>query len=576
MRWLRVATTLLAVLSGIHFTPTLQAESDSTEDPFEAILQRAVEALDESYDSWNFRPEETVDSTTFTINYIASLSTDGRRRLDRVLILHADPNRDRVVTRQEAVRFLEIQLGLRWVTDDPLRWDDGRVVDFAGFLRADTDQNDEISEQEFVVAVWNTDGAKEDFGAFDEDGDGRMTLSEYAREGGPHVLNIAKRFRDSDTDGNGRLSEAELAAATPLNRQHLIRSNVAAFDDDGDGELALVEFQLSMLGNYNYPWESLPEDEDHDDALSFEEFKFHPRDLFQLQKRYYFHRLDRNHDDRLTLDEFEFEQQKSYSLYRISRGGEELDKIYANDRFPTIGSPSVSADGRSILCHVVPPNGEHKSLIIALSADGGETRDVCSGLMPSWSPSGSRFACSRYEGGAGVWIMRADGNPERRIDDGWGAQWSPDGKSIAYTNDTSIRIYDVATGRSRVALAKEDHPYRYIQPSLAWSPDSQQIALLGNLDREIELGVLSLRGTPSVTRRFRTVDATGQKLSWTPDGRRILLCLDSPRYGRSLIYQLEVASDKPPSIFPDSGTGMDWQDVCSSPTGTYIVATAAQ
>ncbi len=576
MRWFHVIATLVLALEAFLTAPRLLAESVSPGDPFEAILQRAVEALDESYDSWNFRPEETVDSTTFTINYIASLSTDGRRRLDRVLILHADPNRDRVVTRREAVRFLEIQLGLRWVTDDPLRLSNGRVVDFAGFLRADTDQNDEISEQEFVVAVWNTPGAKADFSALDKDGDGRMSLFEYASEEGPHVLNVTDRFGKSDSDGDGLLSEAELAATTPINRQHLIRSNVPAFDDDGDGKLSLVEFQLSMLGNFNYPWESLPEDHDHDDALSFEEFSFHPRDLFQLQKRYYFHRLDRNRDDRLTLDEFEFEQQKSYSLYRISGGGESVDEIYASDRFPTIGSPSVSSDGRSILCHAVPPGGEHKSLIVALSADGGETRDVCTGLMPSWSPSGSRFACSRYEGGAGVWIMRLDGNPERRIDDGWGAQWSPDGTSIAYTNDTSIRIYDVASGRSRVVLAKEDHPYRYIQPSLTWSPDSQRIALLGNLDREIELGVLSLTGSPSLSRRFRTVDATGQRLAWTSNGRRLLMCMDSPRYGRSLIYQLEVDTDQPPSVFPDSGTGMDWQDVCSSPTATFIVATAAQ
>ena len=52
-----------------------------------------------------FSSEETVDSTTFTINYIASLATDGRRRLDRVMILHVDPNRDRSVTREEALGF---------------------------------------------------------------------------------------------------------------------------------------------------------------------------------------------------------------------------------------------------------------------------------------------------------------------------------------------------------------------------------------------------------------------------------------------------------------------------------------
>ena len=573
-RW--IGLLVLSVTACFGGIGTVLGQSVAADDPFELILQRAIDALDESYDSWNFRPEETVDSTTFTINYIASLSTDGRRRLDRVMILHADPNRDRLVTREEAIRFLEIQLGLRWASDDRLRLEDGRVVDFAGFLRADTDQNDEISQQEFVVAVWNSEGAKADFDALDANSDGRMTLAEYAAPDGPNVRDMSAWFHQADRNEDGLLSESELIEATPINRQHLIRSNVIAFDDDGDQQLSLTEFRLSMLGNVNYPWESLPQDEDHDDALSFEEFKFHPQDLFQLQKRYYFHRLDRNRDNRLTLDEFEFEQQKSYALYRISTGGEEVTEIYRNDRFPTIGSPSISADGSSVLCHAIPPQGEHKALIIVMSADGGETREVCNGLMPSWAPTGSRFACSRYEGGAGVWIMRSDGNPERRIDDGWGAQWSPNGNSIAYTNDNSIRIYDVASQKSRVALAKKDHPYRYIHPHLSWSPDSRRIAFHGNLDREVEIGVLTVGDQSELKRRFRTIDATGGDLTWTKDGRKLLFSMQSPRYARSLIYQLTVDSNDPPAIFPDGGTGTAWQDVCSSPDGASIVATAAE
>lgn len=553
-------------------------EVDEATDPVRMILQRAVEALDESYDSWNFRPEETVDSTTFTINYIASLSTDGRRRLDRVMLLHADPNQDRLVTRDEAMRFLEIQLGLRWVSDDLLRVGNGKVVDFSGFLRADTDRNDEISEQEFVVAAWNSKGGKTDFGTLDANGDGSMTLAEYASRDGPNVHDINGWFQDADRDQDGRLSENELVQATPIHRQRLIRSNLAAFDDNADQHLSINEFRLSMLGNLNYPWENLPRDEDHDNALSFEEFQFHPRDLFQLQKRFFFHRLDRNRDNRLTLDEFEFEQQQSSSLFRISTGGEDLQQVYQSDRFPLIAAPSVSADGQAVLCHVVPPQGEHKAIVIVMSADGGETREICSGLMPSWSPSRGRFACSRYEGGAGVWIMRSDGNSERRIDDGWGAQWSPDGKYIAYTNDNSIRIYDVENQQSDVVMAKKEHPYRYIHPHLSWSPDSRRLAFRGNLDREVEIGVLAIekRGdlATQLRRRFRTVDATGGDLTWTSDGQRLLFSLQSPKYGRSLIYQLQVDSEESPTIYPDGGTATSWLDVCAAPKGDCIFATA--
>jgi WD40 repeat protein len=557
-------------------SPAEASDSEQPVDPMRLILQRASEAMDESYDSWNFRPEETVDSTTFTINYIASLSTDGQKRLDRVMILHVDPNRDRMVTRDEALRFLETQLGIRWVTGDRLRFDDGRVVAFAGFLRADTDQNDEISEQEFVVAVWDRDGAKADFAAMDANGNGAVTLTEYASPNGPNVRNMIELFERADVDGDGGLSERELLQVTPVNRRHLVRSNLVAFDDDADQLLSLTEFRISMLGNLNYPWEMLPQDENHDDAISFDEFQFHPRDLFQLQKRYYFHRLDGNGDDQLTIDEFDFEQQKSYSLYRISRGGEEVKEVYQSDRFPTVGAPSVSQDGQSILLHAIPPQGEHKALVVIMSADGNETREICHGLMPSWAPASGRFACSRYEGGAGVWIMRTDGNAERRIDDGWGAQWSPDGRSIAYTNDNSIRVYDLASGQSRIVLAKQEHPYRYVHPHLAWSPDSRRIAFYGNLDREVEIGVLDISRGNELNQRFRTVDALTHDLTWMQDGKRLLFSMHSPRYGRSLIYQLQVDTRDPPKIFPDSGTGMSWEDVCSSPSGRYIVATSGQ
>lgn len=550
--------------------------ADAADDPIRLIWKRAVEALDESYDSWNFRPEETVDSTTFTINYIASLSTDGQRRLDRVMILHVDPDRDRMVTRDEALRFLETQLGLRWVTGDLLRFDDGRVVDFAGFLRADTDQNDEISEQEFVVAVWDRDGAKADFAAMDVDGNGTVTLSEYAAPDGPNVRNMVLSFEQADLDGNGGLNESELVQMTPIHRRHLVRSNLVAFDEDADQQLSLTEFRISMLGNLNYPWDKLPQDEDHDDAISFEEFQFHPRDLFQLQKRYYFHRLDGNGDQRLTIDEFEFAQQKSYSLYRISKGGEDVAEIYRNDRFPTVGSPSITKDGESILLHAIPPQGEHKALIVVMSADGKETREVCHGLMPSWAPTGGRFACSRYEGGAGVWIMRTDGNSERRIDDGWGAQWSPDGQLIAYTNDNSIRVYDVARQESRVILAKQDHPYRYVHPHLAWSPDSRRLAFYGNLNHEVEIGVVDVGGSNQLNQRFRTMDASSHDLAWMQDGRRLLFSMQSPRYGRNLIYQMNVDTNESPVIFSDSGTGTSWEDVGVSPTGQYIVATSGR
>ncbi len=117
---------------------------------------------------------------------------------------------DRLVTRDEAIRFLEIQLGIRWVTDDRLRLEDGRVVDFAGFLRADTDQNDEISPARVRVAVWNSEGAKADFPSLDTNGDGEMTLAEYADPDGPNVHDMSALFQQADLNQDGLLSESRI------------------------------------------------------------------------------------------------------------------------------------------------------------------------------------------------------------------------------------------------------------------------------------------------------------------------------------------------------------------------------
>ena len=553
--------------------PDAEDEVAEREDPYFAMWGRAVDALDESYDQWNYRPGETVDSTTFTINYIASLATDGRRRLDRVMILHADPNRDRAVTRKEALSFLETQLGLKWVSGDTLRYPQGRVVAFADFLRADTDQNDEISESEFVVAMWDRGGTA-DFGQMDIDGNGVVALEEYTRLDGPNICDLNERFQRFDSDKDGRLSANELQASVPIHRRHLISSNLAGFDEDGDRALSFHEYQLSMLGNFNYPWEYRPRDENHDDALSFDEFQFHPRDLFQLQKRYYFHRLDQNHDGLLTDDEFVFEKQKFYSLHTISGPGQKPKLLYKNPKYPVLGAPSVSKDGKSVLFHAIPPEGEHQATLVLIAKDGSESREIGHGLMPSWSPRGDRFTCSRYEQGAGVWVMRSDGNPVKRIDDGWGARWSPNGRWIAYTNDNGIRLYDVDRGLTTPLLGKGSHPYRYLHPRLAWSTDGTTLAFLGNLNREVEIATASSEDDWKLVSVFRTTEELNRELAWSLSGD-ILFGMYSRKVGWSALYQVMPQGHSPPSIVPDFATELSIQDIAvDSHAGTYVFTAA--
>ncbi len=574
-RWIMLLGITSLSLSAVAETepPREPVDSAATSDPFELMFRRAVEAMDESYDGWNHRADETVDSTTFTINYTASISVDGRRRLDRVMILHADENQDRSVNRDEALRFLEIQLGMRWVTGDSLRAADGSVVDFAKFLELDTDQDDAISLDEVDETLWDDAISPADFQLLDLEEDGLLSLAEFSDPDGPNVVDPIETFRKADVDNDELLDEKELRRATEKRRMHLVKSNLAGFDDNGDGKLSLSEYRLSMLGNYNYPWETIPRDDDRDHLLSFDEFKFHKRDLFQLQRRYYFHRLDRDGDGFLSAAEFEFSKHKLHSLYRVSVNGEESTELYRHEDFPVLGSPSVSPDGGWILFDATPPEGANKAQILLMTSDGADVRDLCDGLMPSWSSDGSQFACSRYEGGTGIWIMNMDGTPDRRIDDGWAAQWSPDGKSIAYTNDNSVRVYDVASGESRVVLPKGSHHYQYIYWNMSWSPDSRQIVLRAKKGDRQEIAIVNATGDPQVETLFSSNKDFGFDLAWSPTGPQILFNMYSRKYLREVIFKIDLRNRGRPKPLLEANTAMRWSSIAFSPDGKWMVLT---
>lgn len=541
------------------------------DDPFLRILKRAVEAMDESYDGWQYRPEDTVDSTMFTINYNASISTDGQRRLDRGLILHADSDRNRKITRDEAIRFLETQLGIRWITGDLLRTEDGGVVDFANFLRCDINKDDVLTKDEFVDTWWNSETDEQDFGSFDVDKNGAVNLSEFAKQAGPYLRMPSQLFQKADTNADELLSQSELRAAIRSPRKHLVTSNLKAFDDDGDQQLSLAEFRVSMLGNFNYPWEMRPKDVDRDGMLSYKEFKFHTRDLFQLQRRYYFHRLDRDGNNKLDSSEFDFEPYKLHSLYRVSVNGEHSEEIYRNEEFPVVSSPSISPSGGWVLFDASPPDRSNLHQIMLMKSNGDDVRDICKGQMPSWSGTGSRFVCCRYEQGASIWIMNTNGTVHKRIDDGWAAQWSPNGKTIAYTNDNSIRLYDVESGKISTALAKADHPYQYIYWNMSWSPDSRQLAFKGKTETHQEIGFLSISGPTQIRKRFSTNESMGDDLAWSPDGKRLLFNMYSPTHRRDLIFQLEAAANSGPTLVPEISTAMSWTSICFSPDGKWMI-----
>ncbi len=270
-------------------------------DPFNALVQNALEAIDESHDHWNLRPTELVNSRRFVTNFLKSISPDGTSSISGRVLQQADPNSDNLVSRTEARQFLQQQLGIRWYRP-LLRRQTGRVANFARFLELDQNRNGSISGAEF--AAKSDDDST--FSAHDHDADGRISVLDFVHEDGPNYRDPVAWFRRADTNWDASLDRQELQSASDQDRRHLVESTFSGFDDDGDDRLSLQEYRLSMHGNFNYSWETLPQDQNQDGRLSFDEFQFNDYEAFHLQRRLYFHRLDTDQNGTLSGDEFPF------------------------------------------------------------------------------------------------------------------------------------------------------------------------------------------------------------------------------------------------------------------------------
>jgi TolB protein len=175
-----------------------------------------------------------------------------------------------------------------------------------------------------------------------------------------------------------------------------------------------------------------------------------------------------------------------------------------------------------------------------LTADAGINED----WQPSWSPDGTTIAYDRFERCfrcTGVWVMNADGSSEREVvQEGRRPTWSPDGRTLALslasalvidpsgevvlpgggaytawsprgayvaTDDRGLRLYNVATGASRVIT-------HAIVAKPAWSLDGTKIA--GESDGLHVTIVRAKDGT--LVKRFAASNTGGGGPSWSPAG----------------------------------------------------------
>lgn len=172
--------------------------------------------------------------------------------------------------------------------------------------------------------------------------------------------------------------------------------------------------------------------------------------------------------------------------------------------------------------------------------------DVEIGGGYSLSPDGRRVAFAWNK--TGQWEIYERNLPapqlpvanDRQLSSGPGGKfaprYSPDGKFIAWTLDLDgsenfhIILFDRATGQTRDLTPGIDFT---IQPSFAWSPDSQHIAFLADKAGNFDLYILDIPSLPpSGGRRAEPAEAgpgvrvfssggPAHFVRWSPDGRHI-------------------------------------------------------
>ena len=268
-------------------------------------VELAVAGLDQSFGKWDQIPLRNVDADQFVAACFAELETLSNNKI-RANLREADPNQDQQVSRAEARRFIEIQLGVRRNDGKLLRHPNGMVVNQGLWLQIDTDKNGVADRAEYLEHSGAGEKAAEEFTKADLDGNDVMTFDEFSRVPGRGFSDPVQEFRRMDKNLDARLDRQELIAGTPDSQKRLAQHAFPGFDLNQDGVLSLIEYCLTPQANMILNWTTELLD-DGDSALSFSEFNI-DQSRYPMLRQVYFQLLDRNGDKQLTTDEFNFKK----------------------------------------------------------------------------------------------------------------------------------------------------------------------------------------------------------------------------------------------------------------------------
>ena len=534
-------------------------------DPFSLMIDRlldvvkkqAVEKAGEE-DSIQFDPE------IFTQNLRQGI--EGQR-----LYGNADPNADGVVSLAEAKGFLEIQFGIRRQDDELLRFPDGRVVNHHLFQHADANSNGMLERTEFIERSYGDAQVAVEFERADADKNAIVDLTEWCSIGGRCVIDPVLEFLRLDTDLDGFVSPEEHTKGTVEWKQPLSNFMFPAFDSNKDGKFSLNEYRQTPCVNEVAHWYDPLNDQDGDEKLSFPEFQFSSCTC-SLLRRIYFGRFDLDSSGTLETTEYPFRIKQHDVFYIMNEDGTDWKKLFEFEGHHACGSPTVSPDGKQLAFDSWIGANQGGSALYVMDIIGGEPRQICPGMMPSWSGDGETLGFSNSSQGYSIWLTSLDGETQEGLARGWGGQISPDGKRIAYRLN-GIEAMEIISGDVVPLLQGEANPYQSIYWNSAWSPNGERLCFKGvKEDGTNEVSSISTSGEdPDLKVHFSGKVNINADFAWHPNGDRVIFAMSCPERGYVQLYEFNPRTDAAPKLVEGQDITRNNTDACWTPDGKRLI-----